>query len=198
LLVVLPESVVEESMVIDKRIKTVIDWATCGFAVVGYKGKRIACDGRIMVACGLDLADKATYPIAAKVPEKWEEIRAVEMLPAIKGPLIGSFGYAYVRKVMCGAEFAYVAEWYIRCFPEDAQWEITRDNPAEGPVRVGLNGEMIGVVMPISNTDGWLDGLPEIPFLEDEALYHVCECEFCDYVDGEEDKPAAADLPEAA
>ncbi len=98
---------------------------------------------------------------------------------AAKGTLVGAFkGGGYFRQFTghAGRGAVYLNERYVRAVDADQAWVA---GAPKSPVVLTLAGKLMGFVMPVGARRGTspMPQRPEVPFLEDEVLYHDCEAE---------------------
>lgn len=159
------------------RIENLIrlrDLGAFNFHVVcdGESGKRLYCDGNIIVAnADLELyagsADLAVK-LKAKSQEHWKAVELNPPAPVLSDDgLFGRFSVRYIRKLAGDGWHTWINEQYIRCFSADAEFRGVATDQA---VCVFEHGVMVGILMPMKLSD---DQQP-VPFLEDDVLYHEC------------------------
>lgn len=150
------------------------DYVVCD----GSSGRRIYCDGRIMVAnTELEIWEAGTSRQSKMVTachELWVKVEsdAPSLVVVSDGGLFGSFLSHYIRKFLGTASCIWINEKFIRCFDADAEF---RGRAGDKAVCVFENGLMVGIIMPTApDREG---EPPSVPFLEDAVLYHECEVE---------------------
>ena len=140
-------------------------------------------DGRMVVRCdGQKLDDTHVWFTNAGA---WKRalVKLIERIPdgytqAIEGCLFGAFTYGYSR-LYTAPDFethVYLNEMYVRAVWRSRLQAVAWVKPKE-PYQCAVfvdDGEIVASIMPLRDIiqDGLLlKGLPEIPFLEDAALY---------------------------
>ena len=139
------------------------NWFSDGCAI-------IQCEEPLAEHVWLNRADSwksALEKLVSAIPEGYVE--------AIEGRLFGGFCGGYTRLYTDTRKMvthAYLNEMYVRAIGHDATAWMHPDNEHKEVVFMRDNA-IVGSVMPLRNgTSGPLDELPEIPFLEDAALYY--------------------------
>lgn len=162
------------------------------FAVIEHAGKRLFCDGHILVAVAdMDVrngyeTENRQAAIADNAPKMWDKWATnPDPLKALKKvELRGSFWSGYSRWFETeDGTVVRVNERYVRCFPEDAEWFGATNNTSESAVIVRRGGELLGVVMPMMPLDA-RSSLARVPWLENDVLYfHQGDCPWMDMDD---------------
>ncbi len=149
--------------------------------VIAVDGVNYWCDGSAIIAC----EDPESSGSSTGERERWEagiqkQLAAARehinagfgYSPAPAGPLVGSFERGYYRRY----SGVHLQERYVRAFgPGVVVWVAGESKPV---IFTNLAWELLGVVMPVVDKKRAripLAATPEIPFLEDEVLYHDCE-----------------------
>ena len=143
-------------------------------------------DGRVCIRCdGEELGDTTIF----KKSELWKTAMAAILngardgyVRAEHGFMCGGFSFGYFGAFIPRVEqpvITYLNEMYVRAvLRASVQAEIwTHPQDPHKLAAFVLDGELIGVIMPMKTGTVIMDftKMPEIPFLEDEVLYHVEE-----------------------
>ncbi len=154
------------------------------FSVFDTEGlPRLACDGSVLVLAGdLDihaasLHEKVITQGSRKLWRVSLETPCGDRLEL--GGMIGSFDkLGYARPCVAGEFTTYLQESYRRWFDDDAEFYRGAAGKTGEPILVYEGGLLVGVAMP-TKCNGEEGIWPPVPFLEDDVLYHRCECDDC-------------------
>ena len=139
--------------------------------------------GRMVVRCDGEKLDDTHVWMDNAGAWKRALVKLIERIPngyaqAIEGCLCGAFAYGYSR-LYTAPDFethVYLNEMYVRAVCRSRPQAVALVKPKE-PYQCAVfvdDGEIVASVMPLRDilSDGLLlKDLPEIPFLEDAALY---------------------------
>lgn len=142
-------------------------------------GRNWFSDGSAVIQCEEPLAEQVWFNRAGSWKSALEKLIATVpegYVGAIVGRLFGGFGGGYTRLYTDTRKMAthvYLNEMYVRAIGHDGAVAWMHPDDEHKHIVFTRDNVVIGSVMPLRNgTCGSLDELPEIPFLEDEALYY--------------------------
>ena len=150
--------------------------------VTEIQGHTWFSDGKACIKCDGEKTEESLYFNQADQLNR-VVAKLIAGLPAgyvrsVPGRLFGEFAKGYCRVFtavpICDGTFAYLNEMYVRavCLASEV-WTHPADQSKH--VCFVLEGQVVAVVMPLKDetfTGIKLEDLPEIPFLEDAALYY--------------------------